>query len=40
MKLVLNSGIKIRGIFDRKQGNQKWAASHNLLSTGAELFKN
>lgn len=30
-------GIKIKGVLDRRQSNQKWAATHNLAEAGIEL---
>ena len=33
-------GLKIRGVLDRKQANQTWAAKHTLASAGVKLFRN
>jgi len=30
-------GLAIRGVFDRMQGNQTWAASHGLRAAGVEI---
>jgi len=30
-------GLEIRGAFDRMQGNQAWAASHNLKDAGVDI---
>ncbi|MCH9671873.1 MAG: phospholipase, partial [Gammaproteobacteria bacterium] len=30
-------GVKVRGILDRRQSNQRWAAKHTLRSAGVEL---
>lgn len=39
IKLLEKSNITIRGVFDGRMVNQKWAASHELLETNAELYK-
>ena len=31
-------GVKVRGILDRRQANQKWAATHPLSKAGVELM--
>lgn len=33
-------GLKIRGVLDRKQANQTWAAKTTLMDAGVTLFKN
>jgi phosphatidylserine/phosphatidylglycerophosphate/cardiolipin synthase-like enzyme len=33
-----NSGLPIRGVFDRMQGNQSWASSHGLRDAGVEIY--
>ncbi len=39
MRAMAASGVKVRGIMDRGQGNQTWAASHGLKNVdNIELF--
>ncbi|MDI6103670.1 phospholipase D-like domain-containing protein [Actinoplanes sp. NEAU-A12] len=40
MEWLLKAGIPIRGVLDRGQGSQKWAATKRLQAAGAELFEN
>lgn len=39
MIALSRAGITVRGIFDRGQGNQKWAASHGLKAAGIEVYR-
>lgn len=32
-------GMSVRGVFDAKQGGQKWSATHTLKDKGAELYE-
>lgn len=34
LKAAANQGVRVRGILDRMQANQRWAASHGLKATG------
>ena len=38
MIAILRGNVAVRGILDRAQGNQKWAATRPLASEGAELY--
>ncbi|GAA1654020.1 phospholipase D-like domain-containing protein [Actinoplanes couchii] len=40
MAWLLKAGIPIRGILDRGQGSQEWAATKQLLAAGAQLHVN
>jgi phosphatidylserine/phosphatidylglycerophosphate/cardiolipin synthase-like enzyme len=40
MSWLLRVGIPIRGVLDRGQGAQSWAATHPLVAAGAQLFQN
>ncbi|MEV6301836.1 phospholipase D-like domain-containing protein [Actinoplanes sp. NPDC051861] len=40
MVALLRSGMPIRGVLDRGQGAQKWAATQQLKEAGAELYAN
>jgi phosphatidylserine/phosphatidylglycerophosphate/cardiolipin synthase-like enzyme len=40
MAVLLRGGIPVRGVLDRGQGSQKWAATESLKTAGAELFVN
>ncbi|WP_433306258.1 phospholipase D-like domain-containing protein [Actinoplanes sp. CA-030573] len=40
MAVLLRSGIPVRGVLDRGQGSQKWAATQPLKAAGAELYEN
>ncbi|MEV0897128.1 phospholipase D-like domain-containing protein [Actinoplanes sp. NPDC049802] len=40
MAWLLRAGIGVRGVLDRGQGSQKWAATSGLVSAGAELHEN
>lgn len=37
MSCILRGNIPIRGLMDRQQSNQTWAASHGLIASGATL---
>lgn len=37
---LIRSGTTIRGVLDRSQGGQKWAATEPLKKAGVELYKN
>ena len=38
MIALSQSGVRVRGILDGKQGNQEWAATHHLAGNGVEVF--
>jgi phosphatidylserine/phosphatidylglycerophosphate/cardiolipin synthase-like enzyme len=38
MIMLHHAGIPVRGVLDRRQGNQDWAATRPILDAGAELF--
>ncbi len=38
MKLASRAGTSIRGIFDKNQANQRWAAKYELEAEGIEVF--
>jgi phosphatidylserine/phosphatidylglycerophosphate/cardiolipin synthase-like enzyme len=40
MAWLLKAGIPVRGVLDRGQGVQKWAATEPLKAAGAQLFEN
>ncbi|GAA4967778.1 phospholipase D-like domain-containing protein [Actinoplanes utahensis] len=40
MAWLLKAGIPIRGVLDRGQGSQEWAATKQLLQAGAQLYEN
>jgi phosphatidylserine/phosphatidylglycerophosphate/cardiolipin synthase-like enzyme len=40
MEWLLKADIPIRGVLDRGQGSQKWAATKRLLAAGADLHEN
>jgi phosphatidylserine/phosphatidylglycerophosphate/cardiolipin synthase-like enzyme len=40
MAWLLRAGIPVRGVLDRAQGSQAWAATQPLLAAGAKLFEN
>lgn len=40
MAWLLRGGIPVRGVLDRGQGAQKWAATSELKAAGAQLFVN
>jgi phosphatidylserine/phosphatidylglycerophosphate/cardiolipin synthase-like enzyme len=40
MEWMLRAGIPVRGVLDRGQGSQKWAATEGLKRAGAQLFEN
>jgi phosphatidylserine/phosphatidylglycerophosphate/cardiolipin synthase-like enzyme len=40
MEWLLRAGIPIRGVLDRGQGSQEWAATKRLKSAGADLYEN
>lgn len=40
MAWLLRAGIPIRGLMDRGQGSQEWAATKQLLAAGAQLHVN
>ncbi|MEU4155331.1 phospholipase D-like domain-containing protein [Actinoplanes sp. NPDC026670] len=40
MEWLLRAGIPIRGVLDRGQGSQEWAATKRLKAAGAELYEN
>ncbi|BCY07116.1 phosphatidylserine/phosphatidylglycerophosphate/cardiolipin synthase family protein [Actinoplanes sp. L3-i22] len=40
MAWMLRAGIPVRGVLDRGQGSQKWAATELLRKAGAQLFEN
>ena len=40
MAWLLKAGITIRGVLDRGQGSQEWAATKPLLEAGARLYEN
>ncbi len=40
MVRVVNSGTAIRGVLDRTQGAQRWAATQPLKDAGVNLYQN
>lgn len=38
MIMLHHAGIPVRGVLDRRQGNQEWAATRPILDAGAELW--
>lgn len=40
MEWMLRAGIPVRGVLDRGQGSQRWAATEPLKAAGASLFEN
>lgn len=40
MAWLLRAGIAVRGVLDRAQGSQAWAATRPLREAGAQLFEN
>ncbi|GIE85292.1 phospholipase D-like domain-containing protein [Actinoplanes regularis] len=40
MAWMLKAGIPVRGVLDRGQGSQKWAATEPLKRAGARLYEN
>ncbi|MBB4740250.1 phosphatidylserine/phosphatidylglycerophosphate/cardiolipin synthase-like enzyme [Actinoplanes octamycinicus] len=40
MEWMLRAGIPVRGVLDRGQGSQRWAATEPLKAAGAQLFEN
>ncbi|MFD0743359.1 phospholipase D-like domain-containing protein [Phytohabitans flavus] len=40
MNRLVNPQLSIRGVLDRGQGNQKWAATTGLQAAGVSLFEN
>jgi phosphatidylserine/phosphatidylglycerophosphate/cardiolipin synthase-like enzyme len=37
---LVGPGLPIRGVVDREQGGQRWAASADLVAAGAQLYEN
>ncbi|BCJ45907.1 phospholipase [Actinoplanes ianthinogenes] len=40
MEWMLRAGVPVRGVLDRGQGSQRWAATEPLKAAGAQLYEN